>query len=219
MRPIDGSVTPDNVLAVLGQSDLNIRNEDRSINSTIWDISFHYDWQHNERKYDADIAVVILMDEIEFTNNIKPICLHERNDDEFHAEGMLVGWPKAQGKQFPPKQIQLVVNGNNNCEELFASFTKDGSQRTFCAGFEQSELVGRCFGTSSGGLYQLNLNSHWQLVGIVSLAAEKTSACDASRNSIFTNVAKYSKWIDEVLKISFDIVWSTTKYICRRIVT
>lgn len=41
----------------------------------------HDDWNINDQAYDADIAIVVLDRQIQFTDNVRPICLWTQADD------------------------------------------------------------------------------------------------------------------------------------------
>lgn len=59
---------------------------------------------------------------------------------------------------------------------------------------------GPCTGDSGAGFMMLR-HSKWTLRGIVSLALEdpKNKSCDTTQYFIFADVAKFIKWIKEVL--------------------
>lgn len=50
----------------------------------------HPDWKIFNEKYDADIAIFVLSDNVEFTKYIRPICMPE-DDVEIDTMGSIVG--------------------------------------------------------------------------------------------------------------------------------
>ncbi|CRL03752.1 CLUMA_CG016956, isoform A [Clunio marinus] len=92
-----------------------------------------------------------------------------------------------------PRQIELKIVTNEVCyeDEFMASLI---SSRTFCAIGENGS--GPCKGDSGGGLYMKD-NSKWFIKGIVSSSLfTDEGMCDVESYSVFTDVTKFTDWID-----------------------
>jgi secreted trypsin-like serine protease len=81
----------EDLIAMLGKHDLNNYNEQNAKNSTVSEIIIHPEWNTNEESYHANIAIVILTDEIQFNNFIRSICLPQKNYEEVVGSGTIVG--------------------------------------------------------------------------------------------------------------------------------
>lgn len=63
-------ILPSMVSASLGKYDLTDRNEEGSVNFSVAQIIIHPDWDFETFKYDADLAVVVLKEKVEFSDSI-----------------------------------------------------------------------------------------------------------------------------------------------------
>ena len=85
---------PSEVIAYLGKYDLNVVHERGAVPAYPTEFFIHPDWKPLElKKYDADIAIIKLEEEVPLKANIYPVCLWTtkmkplREDD-----GTVVGW-------------------------------------------------------------------------------------------------------------------------------
>lgn len=90
---------------------------------------------------DADIAIVILSQVVQFSKYIRPICLWSEESDTLNRivgdKGKVVGWGKDEKGDLmtaEPKQITLPVVSQEECLWSSETFKFITSNRTFCAG-------------------------------------------------------------------------------------
>lgn len=83
---------PEFVTAWLGKHNLNVDNERGSQKRAVREIVNHPDWQFNSVKFDADIAILVLVKKVKFTNQIQPICVPKEGFEHIDGEGTVVGW-------------------------------------------------------------------------------------------------------------------------------
>lgn len=174
--------------------------------SNVQEIHIHPDYLKRRRLnvFDADIAVVISKDIIEFNAMIRPICLWPAKIDEslniIGTNGTLVGWgqPFENMQSNLPRRLNLPVVGTQHC---FPSGKVRGNPRIFCAG---SEAHGRapCNGDSGSGL-AMWVNGAWYLRGIVSAALGDPilNKCDLNTFVIFTDILLFRDWIDRLISV------------------
>uniref|UniRef100_A0A182MLH4 Peptidase S1 domain-containing protein n=1 Tax=Anopheles culicifacies TaxID=139723 RepID=A0A182MLH4_9DIPT len=69
----------------------------------------------------------------------------------------------------------------------------------FCAG--KRDGVGACNGDSGGGMF-FNYDGTWYIRGLVSFTKPREDAhiCDTKEYTVFTDVAKYLKWIEQHMR-------------------
>jgi hypothetical protein len=73
-------------------------------------IFVHRDWKFDSASYDADIAIVLLNNEIIFTQSIQPICLPRVNSNVYNVKGTVVGYGFAEGRILPDRQKHVVIS-------------------------------------------------------------------------------------------------------------
>lgn len=78
-------------------------------------------------------------------------------------------------------------------------FSRVTSNLSFCAGFKNGSSV--CNGDSGGGMV-FQRNNKWYLRGIVSvsIALQNQARCDPNHYAVFTDVAKFTNWIENNTK-------------------
>ncbi|CAH1112439.1 unnamed protein product [Psylliodes chrysocephalus] len=195
---------PNELVLILGK--LNIQkwipvNGEKIVEPTA--IYIHPDYE--SLTSDADIAIIILSDFLQFTKYIRPICLW-RGDTNLervvgHA-GTVVGWGKDESGVLmteEPKQTNLPVVSQEKCLASNYQFHYITSNRTFCAGFRNG--TGPCNGDSGGG-FIMKWDGKWMLRGIVSLSISETTtkSCDLSNYVVFCDASKYINWMLSFLK-------------------
>jgi hypothetical protein len=77
------------VTAMLGKHDMNDFIEDGAKNYSVREIVLHPEWQWDQNvnsSYHADIAIAVLKETVEFTSNIKPVCLPQQSSAEVVGE-------------------------------------------------------------------------------------------------------------------------------------
>lgn len=192
------------MLALIGKYDLNVTDEFGTITSLVLDIVLHPEWNFTNEKFDADIAVAVLTESVEFSNHIQPVCLPQSSHDEVSGDGTIVGWGKSkidhEHDVIPNKLIVPAVN-SSHCYTTFYVLGAISSNGAFCAGFA-NQAKAPCRGDSgSGFLLKDTSTSSWNVRGIVSASIiDFDHGCDINKFSLYTNVARFVPWILNVQK-------------------
>lgn len=100
------------VLCKLGRHDLSDPFENGAANYLVSEIAIHPHWNITSIKYDSDIAIVVLLNFVKFSNTIQTICLPAPNYDEVSGTGLVVGWGRSEhsvGHEFDstPSKVQI----------------------------------------------------------------------------------------------------------------
>lgn len=205
---------------------MSIANEPGSTNHSVWEIFLHPEWNSENTEFDADISIVVLRDHIGFSNNVQLICLPQPNDIKVDGTGTVVGWgvsehSEAADEHFDPipNELELPAVDQSYCFATFPALYDISTSRTFCAGFVNKQKSA-CSGDSGCGFYLFNPSTElFELKGIVSASLVDPVAFDRGCNinafSIFTNVAKFAKWIGMKIEEKKEIDWEEVEFDCR----
>jgi hypothetical protein len=153
---------------------------------------------------DADIAVVVLSEDLQFTKYIRPICMWSGSDDVDRIvgqQGKVVGWGRDETDSVmtaEPRQVNIPVVSQEQCLRSAEAFAFITSSRTFCAGRRNGE--GPCNGDSGSG-FIMQRNGKWFLRGVVSISTYDSvkQSCDLSNYVVFTDVSKFRKWLFSII--------------------
>ncbi|XP_073828322.1 gastrulation-defective isoform X2 [Musca autumnalis] len=188
--------TANEVLVFLGRHNLKNWNEEGSLAAPVDDIFIHPDYNQHLSSYDADIAVVVLKNEVRYNTFIRPACMWTGTTAIEYIEGepgIVVGWGLGSfntSKQMSttstvPKIISTPVVSNEVCFAANPKYKSLTSNRTFCAGIMYEQMLytkslaskplvfnkqlhqGPCTGDSGAGL-MIFRNNRWVLRGTVS---------------------------------------------------
>lgn len=199
------------IMLSFGRHDIKDWAEDNIVLSDVDEIVLHPDYlNHRSTKiFDADIAIVITKDFIEFNSVIKPICLWPAEVDSTLSivgmNGTLVGWgqPHENLQTNVPRRLSMPVVRDQFCfpsERSSHDTDADQSIKTvFCAGNAQAGNA-PCAGDSGSG-FAIHANGAWFLRGLVSAALGDPilNRCDLNTYVIFTDISHYSAWIDNYI--------------------
>jgi secreted trypsin-like serine protease len=188
------------IVALLGAYDLNILHEAGRSIFAIQKIEIHPDWLYQSVQYDADIAVLVLIGEVQFTPYIQPVCLIKTRRIAEITNGVAVGYGKSEDRskyhENIPKVIDTPIYTNQQCFQSNQNLAIISSGRTFCGGLGKG--VGVCKGDSGGGVFVTAGNVYY-LRGIVSSSLRDANhECDVDNYSVFTNVLKFNDWIEGI---------------------
>lgn len=195
---------PSEVLVQLGKHDLSkVEQDSKSFHPK--EILIHPDWNADNERFDADLAVLISEEMILFSSTIFPVCLWSFAIDSDIAEGTVIGWGASERTQLIaseniPREVQVKRVPTTKCYEDFHHLATISSNRTFCAG-GKSLGSGPCLGDSGGGFF-VNIDDVWYVQGIVSasfLNAMKT--CDVTKYGIFTKIYEFKDWLKHESKV------------------
>lgn len=204
--------------ALLGKFDLSNKNESGSESMLVSEIVIHPDWNYNDIKYDADLSIVLLERNTTFNVFIRPVCLPKQSDAYVTGTGTVVGWGKSEtsGSTSSTMLSKLVVPAIDPsvCYTTVSELARYSSNRVFCGGYN-NEGRAPCFGDSGGGFYLVDKERLWTINGIVSgsLTAEKYG-CDINKYSLYTHVAKFANWIDEVIIATMSVDYKYVDFNC-----
>lgn len=81
-------------LFFIGRHNLDNWAEKGYIQSGAKELIVHPDWDVEDDKYDADIAIAVLVNEVTYSQYIKPICLWPADNINAPKKGVVVGWGK-----------------------------------------------------------------------------------------------------------------------------
>lgn len=208
-------------MCLLGRYSLSDPNEEGSINSLVSEIVIHNEWNSTNEHFHADIAVVVLMDFIEFSDTVKPVALPPSNFNEVSGIGTVVGWGKSEhsGKvkffDDKPSKVQIPAVNGSYCYVRFPKLAAHSSHGSFCGGYENKGKA-PCLGDSGGGFYiESSVSGVWKVNGIVSGSLiDPMYGCDINKFQLYTNVAKFIDWITKVMKETREIVWKFVDFDC-----
>lgn len=200
---------PNQVVLFFGIYDLR-RIESSTGSSAVAEITLHPDWDPLVNSYDADIALLRLNKPVEYSKQIKPICLWPNRSD--FARGTVVSWTDA-GEDDPgywnhdhdplhnyPNTFDMPIRSGLQCLTLQPRFVPVASQRTFCAGGLNS---GQCLEIgNSGASMAVQVDSQYFLHGIVSASFIDIAGCDNITFTLFTDVSQFKTWFTGVMTLS-----------------
>lgn len=177
---------------------MNETFENGRMNIAVWRIHVHPEWRNDTKNYDADLAVLILDEEVTFNRFIQPICLIPYNSDlESAKELIVVGYGLNEDKNFEgiPKIFKAPIQDNAICFLKNYQFAQISSRRTLCAGYDNGTSPSR--GDGGGGVF-VKINNQFHFRGIIStiLLAYGNANPDFF---ISTDLTRYNDWIDEII--------------------
>lgn len=132
---------PEQALIYLGKYFLHSQSNERDfLVSGVTKFIIHPDWSSVSESFDSDIAAVVLLRTIQFTNYIQPICIWSSTrsySDMVNKQGIVAGYGKTEftvTASDKPYWAELPVVDERTCLESNSVFIKITSRRTFCAG-------------------------------------------------------------------------------------
>lgn len=205
-KGVSKKLQPDDVIVLLGRYNLDLKVERGAVQRSVDDIRVHPDWNAFEGKFDADIAILVLNEIIEFTSFIRPVCLPS-DFEEISDFGLVVGWGISENAE-PNKHVAILRQASTQSVNDSYCYTKSpeiatfSSTRTFC-GSDESKSDGSPNNGDSGGGFLVLSGSHWVQKGIISSSLSNAWGRETSNPfSVYTNVIMFKEWISNVLKQS-----------------
>ncbi|KAG4070568.1 hypothetical protein HA402_011955 [Bradysia odoriphaga] len=191
------------VMVLLGAYNIDLRTEIGVQPRGVDDIHVHPDWDPSSAKYDADLAILILSEIVEFTKHIRPVCMPE-NDPPVDVYGSIVGWGLSERTtvynryESVPLQANLRILKDSYCYTTHPLLASYSTPRLFCGGHGGSPSKG----DSGGGLFVLS-GSSWIQYGIISATSSDSNGNTLSNVfSVYTNLKEFRSWIDKVVEES-----------------
>ncbi|XP_070504786.1 toll-like receptor Tollo [Chironomus tepperi] len=155
--------------------------------TSVYRIRLNPEFDIDAGNVDADVAVLILNDEVKFTMYVRPIAMMDINPDSVTVnDGMVVSYGRiGAGSTVNPRQIQTQIHDSQDC----SISSNEASDRTFCG---QSDV---CTEDVGSGLF-IKYDNHYYLRGIVSsVIGVNNDVCDDNSKDIFTDIYKFTEWI------------------------
>jgi secreted trypsin-like serine protease len=182
--------TPGDFRVLLGAHELDNENEKGRKYHLVSDIRIDRNWNPNAKKFDSDIAILKMNEEIKFGTWIQPVCIPKISAPIGNIKfGEVVGFGKYDRSGLHsniPKKANTPIRKSDDCYNEFPELLNIASHKTFCGGFANG--TGVCTGDSGGGLTVIEDDVHY-LRGIVSASLHGTDyGCDVQSYSIFTDV-------------------------------
>ncbi|KAL0883913.1 hypothetical protein ABMA27_015981 [Loxostege sticticalis] len=169
----------------------------------------------NYSKFHNDIGLVVLEEQIMFTEHISPVCLplpsYHRRNTELFEHGTVTGWGMTEKNEASLQLLYASVKlyDNDDCRQIYTgnitNTTVTIDERVLCAGEDKTDS---CKGDSGGPLvwsycvgpdedekpgYYIGEVLYFQ-AGIVSYGFK----CEMSRfKGVYTNVEYFLPWIEE----------------------
>ena len=213
---------PRDFLAFVGKHNLKVEDEIGSAVHKVWKVILHHDWKYQDNQWDADIALIVLLSEVDLSNFrvVGIVCLPPSSEQEVIGRGTLSGWglseeSKEQKTAYSstPNELRLPVVAHSVCMDTDDRFEIASSNRTFCAGYLNQNKAA-CQGDSGSGFYQL-IRRKYNLAGIVSASLLDNNAyCVTEFYSIFTDVSKFSDWIKNKIDKTKTITYEEIDFEC-----
>jgi len=185
-----------NTIVRLGAYNLTETEEEFSVKANISKIHIHPDWDVYSEKYDADLAILVLSKNVEYTDYIKTVSLPADDAILTNATGSIVGWGLTEDSSGAhseiPRKATTKILDPIYCLTTYPYLARISSVRTFCGGVEEG-APNR--GDGGGGMF-VETGSTWVQYGIVSSLHLGTSDnVNANTTAIYTNVKEFKDWI------------------------
>lgn len=103
----------------------------------IVEIYDHEDYARRRQEGDADIVILLMNEEIDFSDYIQPVCLPPANAKIENVVGTVAGYGKhslEQKHESIPRHVELKIISLLTCVYRDKLFVSLASHRTFCAG-------------------------------------------------------------------------------------
>lgn len=206
------------VNCMFGRYDLSEDNEEESVNSLVQDIVVHPEWNYTVESFHADISVIILFDTLTFNDVIQPVCLPQLNYEDVTGNGTVVGWGKSEHSgdnnfDTTPNKVDIPVVNGTYCYVKYPKLAPYSSFASFCGGHEDKGKA-PCVGDSGGGFY-VKGKCRWTIRGVVSGSLyDSKYNCDINKFALYTNVAKFVDWVENIVRETEKDVWNDVDLNC-----
>ncbi|XP_072395725.1 phenoloxidase-activating factor 1-like [Diabrotica undecimpunctata] len=168
---------------------------EKAVIAVIESLSFHEDYDANNKISSNDIAIIKLNQTVEYTDFIRPICLPD-SDKEIKRNDQLqmAGWGLTEHGETNVKiKVELSLRTRDECMSAYRSVGLNLSDSQICAGGRYG--VDSCKGDSGGPLLRRSIGNpfQWYQEGIVSFG--NTDCGVAGLPGIYTKVYSFLSWI------------------------
>uniref|UniRef100_A0A182NC16 CLIP domain-containing serine protease n=1 Tax=Anopheles dirus TaxID=7168 RepID=A0A182NC16_9DIPT len=162
----------------------------------------HPEYDKNNVSRPNDICILRLATDVEFTDELRPICLPLELEVQklpiINETFTVTGWGETENKR--PSDIQLHVDlpglDNEACNSVYVVANVTLTDRQLCIGGLNG--TDSCRGDSGGPLMR-NAFGAWHLFGVVSFGARMCGT--ENLPGVYTNIVQYIDWLEEVMLV------------------
>ncbi|XP_052902067.1 enteropeptidase-like [Anopheles moucheti] len=198
----NGVIARERIIVQVGRNRLRIASN-RAQELEAFQLIVHPEYNINSHQH--DIALIKLATDITYTDYIQPICLWNRGEDQnaiVGTWGTVVGFGIDETDEVSDilREATIPVVSHITCiESSREAFRLHLTSKMFCAG--NRDGIGAANGDSGGGLF-FNYSNTWFIRGVVSFSKlrQDSTISDTKGYTVFTDVAKYLKWIKQHLR-------------------
>ncbi|XP_052902056.1 enteropeptidase-like [Anopheles moucheti] len=194
----EGIIQPESLVVHLGRHRLRIATM-RTQQHEVLELIVHPEYNSNGVRH--NIALVELATDITYTDYIQPVCLWNRGEDQktiVGSWGTVVGFgiDETDTPSDTLREATIPVVSPITCIESDPVYASVLTSDMFCAG--NANGISACNQDSGGGIF-FKYNDVWYIRGVVSFTRPRqgTLICDPNVYTVFTDVAKYLKWIEQ----------------------
>lgn len=187
-------IRKENLTLIFGTNDLS-NNGDviGKLKIGVDKVTVHEKWNPINFRFNDDIAILKLIEDVTFSKYVQPICLVTDNSLMINiTRGKVAGWGKSEDYG---NSVDIARIVNLEIQELVECFienpllAKIAWTKAFCA---KSEDKGVCEGDSGSGLY-VKIGDKFFLKGLVSSSIQKE--CSEKSTALYTDIIKYYNFI------------------------
>uniref|UniRef100_A0A8D8F8E7 Serine protease gd n=1 Tax=Culex pipiens TaxID=7175 RepID=A0A8D8F8E7_CULPI len=196
---VDSFMRPERILAVPGMYNVDNFFDENALIMDVDQIVPHDDYIPDDDTNDADVAALRMKNALEFTDYIIPICTWQGENDVSRIvgqEGFVAGWGHTEtGSTAVPMFVRTTVVDRKQCNAHLQR-NYQSHARVFCG---DGHGTVPCNGDSGSGMIIRRGNQYF-LRGVVSkgLVDPNTYKCDATRYSVYVDVALFRFWLRKV---------------------
>ncbi|XP_018081440.1 transmembrane protease serine 5 isoform X2 [Xenopus laevis] len=158
-----------------------------------------YHQKYDGRSHDYDVALVKLVKPLNYSDNMRPVCLPQY-DQEFPVgtECWVTGWghthPDSIHMSESLKEALVPLISTRKCNSSCV-YGGDITPRMICAGYLEGK-VDACQGDSGGPLV-CQTDYTWRLAGVVSWGM---GCAEPNRPGVYTKIASFLDWIYQMIE-------------------
>nr|BAR45617.1 complement factor B-2 [Scolopendra japonica] len=195
---------PENVYVVVGEDNFEKLNDKEQLFYAV-KIIRHPNFIHNKTKVRNDIALIQLNTKAEINDYVRTACILQFDFDHSSKPGevgYMIGWlisseeqvriPQEPVKVFQAEQVEMKVNGLDNCEIIKPpQYLCDDSIINAHGRYESDKT---CSGYDKGSPFLMSQGKRMAAVG---LASHVKGCTLQSKTGFFTRISSYYDWIRE----------------------
>jgi len=145
-----------------------------------------------------DVAILTMEDDVQYTNNIQPICLASGGNKYVDRTVTVAGWGTLSEAGSQPANLMKVdvkVWTNGRCKSSYGSSAPGGiTSHMLCASDYNRDS---CSGDSGGPLFDCPYNGSCEQIGIVSWGI---GCAKARYPGVYTRVTEMLPWIERIVR-------------------